>query len=182
MPERPLLCLIAAMDRNRLIGVRGERMPWHLPEDLKHFRRSTIGRPVIMGRRTYASIGRPLPGRLNIVLTRGSAVAELPGQVVTAASLDDARRLAEAWLAAQPPSAATPVPNEVFVIGGAEVYAQAIDLADRLVITEIDAVYDGDNHFPDYRGRGWMEVSRETLRSAPPNEVNLAFVRLERRR
>lgn len=172
------LCLIAAMDRRRLIGVRGERMPWHLPEDLKHFRRTTMGRPVIMGRRTHRSIGRPLPGRLNIVLTRGDAVAELPGQLVTAPDLATARRLAEQWLAAQP----APAPDEVFVIGGAEVYAQALGAADRLVLTEIDAEFEGDNHFPPFRDLGWTEVARETHHAAPPNDFDYAFVTYHRQR
>lgn len=173
------LTLIAALDRHRLIGVASERMPWHLPEDLKHFRRTTMGRPMIMGRKTWATIGRPLPGRLNIVLTRGAAVPELPGQLVTAPDLATARTLAEAWLDTQPD---TPAPREVFVIGGAQVYAQAIGDADRLVLTEIDAAFEGDNHFPDFRvlDPGWTEVARETHASAPPNNFGYAFVTYER--
>lgn len=177
--DRPTrLCLIAAMDRQRLIGVRGERMPWHLPEDLKHFRRTTLGRPVIMGRRTYGSIGRPLPGRLNIVLTRGHAIDDVPGQLLTAPDLGTARRLAEQWLATQP----APAPDEVFVIGGAEVYAQALAAADRLVLTEIDATFDGDNHFPPFLELGWTEVSRETHHAAPPNDFDFTFVTYDRQR
>lgn len=170
------LTLIAALDRNRLIGVASERMPWHLPEDLKHFRRMTMGRPVIMGRKTWASIGRPLPGRLNVVLSRAGGVSELPGQVVTAPDLATARTLAEGWLDDQP------APREVIVIGGAQVYAQALGNADRLVLTEIDAVFDGDIHFPDFRAMepGWTEVARETHASSPPNHFAFAFVTYER--
>lgn len=173
------LTLIAALDRHRLIGVASERMPWHLPEDLKHFRRTTMGRPVIMGRKTWASIGRPLPGRLNIVLSRTGGVPELPGQVVTAPDLVTAHAIAERWLDAQPEP---PTPREVMVIGGAQVYAQALGDADRLVLTEIDAAFDGDIHFPDFRALdpGWTEVARETHTSSPPNDFGFAFVTYER--
>lgn len=173
------LTLIAALDRHRLIGVASERMPWHLPEDLKHFRRTTMGRPVIMGRKTWASIGRPLPGRLNIVLTRAGGVPELPGQVVTAPDLATARDVAERWLDTRPEP---PSPREVFVIGGAQVYAQAIADADRLVLTEIDAAFDGDVHFPDFQALdpGWTEVAREAHASSPPNDFDFAFVTYER--
>ena len=173
------LTLIAALDRHRLIGVASERMPWHLPEDLKHFRRTTMGRPMIMGRKTWASIGRALPGRLNIVLTRGNDVPEIPGQLVTAPDLATALTLAERWLDEQPEP---PSPREVFVIGGAQVYAQALPAADRLVLTEIDAAFDGDIHFPDFRALdpGWIEVARERHTSAPPNDFGYAFVTYER--
>lgn len=173
------LSLIAAMDRARLIGVRGERMPWHLPEDLKHFRRTTMGRPVVMGRRTYASIGRPLPGRLNIVLSRSAPPAVLPGQLMGAADLPEALASARAWLAEHPPTTGEP---EVFVIGGAEVYAQAIGLADRLYLTEIDAAFEGDNHFPAFAGMlpGWTEVARERHRAEAPNAFDFAFVTYDR--
>lgn len=175
----PRLTLIAAMDRNRLIGVRGERMPWHLPEDLKHFRRTTLGRPVIMGRRTHASIGRALPGRLNIVMSRSAPVAA-GADLVTARSLDEALALAGAWVADHPVDG----PPEICVIGGAEVYAQALAAADRLVLTEIDAVFDGDNHFPDFEALspGWREVARERHRAAAPNEFHFDFVTRERLR
>lgn len=173
------LTLIAALDRHRLIGVASERMPWHLPEDLKHFRRTTMGRPMIMGRKTWASIGRPLPGRLSIVLTRAGGVAELPGQVVTAPDLATARDLAERWLDAQPEP---PQPREVFVVGGAQIYAQALADADRLMLTEIDAVFDGDVHFPDFRALdpSWTEVAREAHVGSPPNDFAFAFVTYER--
>jgi dihydrofolate reductase len=173
------LSLIAAMDRARLIGVRGERMPWHLPEDLKHFRRTTLGKPVVMGRRTHASIGRPLPGRFNIVLSRSGAVPEVPGQLCCATDLPQALQRARAWLLEHPPADADP---ELFVIGGADVYAQAIDLADRLYLTEIDARFDGDNHFPafDVMHPGLAEVTRETHRADPPNSFDYAFVTYDR--
>ena len=175
----PRLSLIAAMDRQRLIGIDGDRMPWHLPEDLKHFRRTTMGRPVIMGRKTHVSIGRPLPGRLNIVLTRGNSVTCLPGQVVVAHDVATAHQLAAEWLREQAAPGGTP---EVFVIGGAEVYAQSLPHADRLYLTEIDAEFSGHNHFPDFRAgpQRWAEVSRETHQAEPPNSFGYAFVTLDR--
>ena len=175
----PRLSLIAVMDRNRLIGVDSERMPWHLPEDLKYFRRTTMGRPVIMGRKTHVSIGRPLPGRLNIVLTRGNSVMPVPGQVVVAQDVAMAHRLAADWLSDHP---APGTPPEVFVIGGAEVYAQSLPHADRLYLTEIDAEFSGHNHFPDFRNGPlqWTEVSRETHQAELPNTFRYAFVTLDR--
>ncbi|GAP36952.1 dihydrofolate reductase [Piscinibacter sakaiensis] len=164
------------MDRHRLIGVGGRRMPWHLPEDLRHFKRTTLGRPVLMGRRTHESIGRVLPGRLNVVLSRGGLPAPAAEGLARAAGLDAALDLATRWLDAHPDA-----PREIFVIGGAELYAQALPRADRLVLTEIDAVFDGDVHFPDFRADpAWTEVARETARAAPPNGFELAYVTYER--
>ena len=171
------LCLIAAMDRHRLIGVDSERMPWHLSEDLRHFKRTTLGRPVIMGRKTHTSIGRVLPGRLNIVLTRGQAVTPVPGQLAAACDLGNARQLAGRWLDEHPDA-----PREVFVIGGADVYAQSIEIADRLVLTEIDASFEGNNHFPAFRDMqpGWTELHRETHRAGGSDNFDYAFVTYQR--
>lgn len=157
--------LIAAADRRGVIGVRdasGMRLPWHLPEDLKHFKRTTIGRPVVMGRRTWQSIGRALPGRLNVVLTRDPGFAPgQPGQGVVVAHDADA--------------AARALPDDggdAFVIGGAEVFAQFLPLACRIHLTEIDRDFDGDCVFaPFARGAllsrgGWRETSRERHESA----------------
>lgn len=185
----PRLSLIAAMDRRQVIGVDGDRMPWHLPEDLRHFRRTTLGRPVIMGRRTWDSIGRPLPGRLNIVLSRSGRVEPVPGRVVIAAGLPEALQLARNWLASPAPAPAEgdlPAPGpgapEIFVIGGAEVYALALAQADRLLLTEIDAEFEGRNRFPPFRDGPvkWVETARETHRAAPPNDFGFAFVTYER--
>jgi dihydrofolate reductase len=171
------LSIIAAMDRNRLIGVGGVRMPWHLPADLQHFKRTTMGRPLIMGRRTHDSIGRVLPGRLNIVLTRGQGITPVAGQLDTARSLDDAIAQATAWLDDRPLA-----PREVCVIGGAEVYAQALPRADRLVITEIDAEFEGDVYFPDAIGdrAAWAEATREHHPAGEPSGVGFDFVTYRR--
>jgi len=157
------LSLVAAIARNRVIGIGG-RLPWHLPEDLRRFKRLTLGAPVIMGRRTHESIGRPLPGRRNIVVTR-QAAARWAGCTVVP-SLPAALALAADA-------------SEAFVIGGAELYAEALPHASRLYLTLIDATYDGDTWFPAFEAVAWREVSREpgTAESGLP----YSFVTYERR-
>ncbi|MCW7537636.1 dihydrofolate reductase [Aquabacterium sp. A7-Y] len=146
MPE---LSLIAAVARNGVIG-RDNSLIWHLPEDLQHFKRVTLGCPVLMGRKTFESIGRPLPGRRNVVLTR-DVHWTAPG-VEEAPSLPAALELLKHA-------------TKVFVIGGAHLYAEALPLADELILTEIDADFEGDTHFPDWDRQAFEEVSRETHRS-----------------
>ena len=141
----PRVVLVAAVAANGVIGARG-RLPWHLPEDLKHFKALTLGHPVIMGRKTWESLGRPLPGRENIVVTR-SAGYEAPGASV-AASLEAALALC----------AGEPV---AFVIGGSELYAAALPIADALVLTEIHRDYDGDARFPAFDRKNWRETQRK---------------------
>ena len=157
-----LTALVAALARHRVIGV-GNRLPWRLPEDLQRFKRLTMGAPVIMGRRTRESIGRPLPGRRNIVVTRERA-ATWEGCVV-AHSLDEALALADDA-------------PEAFVIGGAELYAQALPRAARLYLTLIDADYAGDAWFPEFDAAAWREVARESGVSA--DGLGYAFVDYER--
>ncbi|MBI2306841.1 MAG: type 3 dihydrofolate reductase [Rhodocyclales bacterium] len=157
-----VLSLIAAMDRDRLIG-RDNALPWHLPEDLRHFKATTLGKPVIMGRKTWESLGRPLPGRRNIVISRNAAYQAVGAEL--AASLEAALALcAEA--------------EEAFVIGGAELYRQALPLAQRLYLTEIDGSHDGDAWFPEFPADEWREAARETHTSA--TGLGYAFVRYER--
>ena len=166
--HRPTLVLIAALARGRAIG-RGNALPWHLPEDLAHFRRSTQGAPVLMGRRTWASLPerfRPLPGRRNVVLSRQAGL-QCPGAEVVA-SVPEALAL----LAGSP---------RVFVIGGAELYAQALPLADELLLTEVPLDIDGaDAFFPDWQGLGFAEVARQTQHAAAPNDFDLHFVTYQR--
>lgn len=161
----PRLILIAAVARGGAIG-RGNELPWHLPEDLKHFRATTQGAPVIMGRRTWESLPprfRPLPGRHNIVVSRDPHWSA--DGACRAGSLAEAR------------AAAGDAPR-VFVIGGAELYRAALPLADELLLTELDlAVPDADAFFPDWRAAGFEEVAREVHRAAPPNHFAFAFVR-----
>lgn len=156
--------LIVARGSNGAIGING-KMPWHIPEDLKHFRAVTMGCPVIMGRKTWDSIGRPLPGRTNIVLTR-NAEAEFPG-ARRAASLDEALAL-------------VPEAQTVFIIGGAQLYQQALSMVTSAWVTEIDAAPEGDAFFPDLPDSKW---SRTVLRELPAEEDRpaLAFCRYDRR-
>lgn len=156
--------LVAAMARDRVIG-RDGAMPWHLPADLRHFKEVTLGHPVIMGRRTFESIGRPLPGRTNLVISRSHP--ELPKEVLLADSLGSA--LAQV---AGGPSA--------MIIGGGQIYAEALPLAQRLELTLIDAQVEGDTWFPPLC---WSQWQIDALRSRPPDERNpypLSFVSLKR--
>ncbi|MBK1612759.1 diacylglycerol kinase [Rubrivivax gelatinosus] len=162
------LVLVAAVARNGVIG-RGGVMPWHLPEDLAHFRRTTQGLPVLMGRRTWESLPerfRPLPGRRNIVVTRQAGWAA-PGAEV-AASPDAALALV-----ADAPRAC--------IIGGGELYATLLPRVDELVLTEIDADFDGDTRLPATLRDGFAEVARESHRAAAPNDFGYAFVSYRRR-
>jgi dihydrofolate reductase len=159
--------LIAAMARGRVIG-RGNALPWHLPEDMAHFRTVTRGHPVIMGRKTWDSLPerfRPLPGRRNLVVTR-SAGWQAAG--------------AEAMPSLEAALAATADAGRVFVIGGAELYAAALPLADTLLLTEIDAEFEGDAHFPGFTHLGFVERARERHRAAAPNHFDFAFVTYRR--
>jgi dihydrofolate reductase len=167
MSARPLLVLIAAVARNGVIGI-DNRLPWRLPEDLRHFKATTLGHPVIMGRKTWESLGRPLPGRLNIVISRNPAYAASGATVV--ASLPAALGVAAESLG--PDGAA-------YLIGGAELYAQALPSADRLVLTEIDAEFAGDAFFPALDRSEWREVERQSAVSA--DGLAYAFVTYQRR-
>jgi dihydrofolate reductase len=139
------LSLVAAVDRNRLIG-RDGGLPWHLPADLKRFKAITMGKPIIMGRRTHESIGRPLPGRRNIVLTRSKRYAAEGCEVF--ASLQGAL------------DALNDLP-EAMVVGGAALYVEALPLCRRLYLTEVDADLAGDVYFPEFRADEWREVFSE---------------------
>ncbi len=163
----PELLLIAAVARNGVIG-GDNRLLWHLPEDMRFFKQTTLGHAVIMGRKTWQSLPprfRPLPGRRNIVLTRDAGF-DAPGAEV-AASLQDAI----ARVAGQPPA---------FVIGGAEVYAQALPLAQQLWLTEIDHDFDGDAHFPEWPRQHFVELERTHHDSGQGYGYQRAHYRRER--
>ena len=144
----PKIVLVAAHARNGVIGRNGD-MPWRLPSDLRHFKAVTLGTPVIMGRKTYLSIGRPLPGRANIVVSRSGFSAE---GVETVASLEAAIDLARSH-------AERTGADHVSVIGGGEIYAQAIGRADELLLTEVDADIEGDTIFPAIDSNRWQKLS-----------------------
>ena len=145
--SRPALVLVAALDRHRAIG-RGNAMPWHLPDDFRHFKALTLGKPVLMGRRTAESLGRALPGRTNLVLTRSGRVPFDGMQAV--ATLDEAIAIAGAQN-----------PDELCVIGGGEIYTLTLPQADVLQLTHVDTVVDGaDAFFPAWDAATWREISR----------------------
>ncbi len=162
-PEKPKVVLIVAMARNHVIGKDGA-LPWHLSEDLKRFRSLTMGHPIIMGRKTYDSIGRALPGRRNIVISRDTSLT-IDG-VETAASLPDALQL----------TAGTEV---VFVIGGQQIYQLALPVADRIELTLIDHDFDGDVLFPEFDPAKWSGSHRESHEDAASG-LKYDFVRLDR--
>ncbi len=159
--------LIAAMGRNRVIGVEG-RIPWRLPADFAFFRRATLGKPVIMGRKTWESLPNgALPGRDNIVLSRNPNFRADNGVVVNDV---------EAALQAAGEA------GEIMVIGGAGVYRLFWDLADRIYLTEVDASFDGDAFFPEMDARDWREVSRQPHPADERNPLNFDIVVYQRRR
>jgi dihydrofolate reductase len=142
------ISLVAALARNRVIGRDGQ-LPWRLPADLKRFKRLTVGHPLILGRKTYESIGRPLPERTNIVITRREGYA--PAGIRLVRSIDEA-------LAA---AAEAPGADEAFVIGGSEIYRQTLPIADRLHLTFIEEDFPGDVHFPELDETQWRLVDEE---------------------
>jgi dihydrofolate reductase len=166
---RPIISFVVARADNGVIG-RDNALPWHLPADLRHFKRLTVGKPVVMGRRTFDSIGKPLPGRHNIVLTRdptwradGVTVVSNLAEAIAAAGLDPKTRA-----------------DEVAIIGGAAVYAQALPIATRIHLTEVHAAPDGDTRLPAFDPARWRETTRED-HPAEDDRPAYSFVTLERR-
>lgn len=164
---RPKITLIAAMDRNRAIG-RDNALPWHLPDELKLFKAQTLGKPILMGRRTAESLGRALPGRLNLVLTRRVQLpvagthpfADLDAAIAHCAGAD-----------------------ELMVIGGGAVYEATLPLADRLLLTEVDTEVDGaDTWFPPFDRAQWIEVARQRHAPDARHAVGYEVVELLRKR
>jgi dihydrofolate reductase len=159
------ISMIAAMAHGRVIGADND-MPWHLPADLKHFKSVTMGKPVIMGRRTYESIGKALPGRPNIVISTKSDYVLSDALVVN--SIDAAMAAASQY-------------DEVMIIGGGSIYDALLPKAERLYLTFIDLQVDGDTHFPDYAASGsWKELAKEHHAKDDKNPYDYTFVTLER--
>lgn len=167
--------LIVALARNHTIGLNND-MPWHLPDDLRYFRQQTTGKPVVMGRKTFESIGRPLPKRTNIVITRQSDFQ--PDGVVVVSSLEQALESARAE-AAKADDASL---RDVIIMGGAQIYTQALPRVDRLLLTEIDAEIEGDTFFPEFDRSEWQETSREHREPCEKNPFPYDFVAYQRRR
>jgi dihydrofolate reductase len=157
------ISLIVAMAKNRTIGI-DNTLPWRCPEDLKHFKTLTMGHHMVMGRKTFDSIGKPLPGRTTVVVTRNQEL-KIEGCVM-AHSLQDAIAACEG--------------DEIFVVGGAEIYAQALPLADTLYITEIQQDVEGDAWFPEFDKSEWKEVARDKRSQSEPQPLEYHFVTYRR--
>jgi len=164
------IVLVAAVARNGAIGVKGG-LPWRLPSDLKHLRETTWGRPMVMGRKTFDSIGKPLPGRESIVVTRDASFSR--EGVHVARTIDAALALGEARAKAMGV-------DEIMVIGGGELYRATLDRADRLVLSEVDLAPEGDAFFPEIDMNRWREVSRHTPPRGEKDEASFTVRTLER--
>ncbi len=162
--------LIVAMDRNRVIG-RNNSLPWYLPEDLRYFKRVTLGKPVIMGRKTHESIGRPLPGRSNIVITRNPQWTAEGVTVVTTLQQALERARAQADIDGV---------DEVVVIGGSQIYAEALPNTDRMYVTEVHAEVAGDTWFPTINWDQWEELEREDYSASENNPYPYSLVVYQR--
>jgi dihydrofolate reductase len=160
-----IISLIAAMGKDRVIGI-DNRLPWRLPADMKHFRALTLGKPVLMGRKTFDSIGKPLPGRTNIVVSQDP---DFQPEGVTVA-----RSIAEALAAGREA-------DEIMVIGGASFYAQLLPRAQRLYLTEIHQEFAGDAFFPAWDPREWREIERNDHAADGDNIYPYSFITLARR-
>lgn len=164
MHTQPRFSIITAMAKNRTIGI-DNTLPWRIPADLQHFKRLTMGHHMIMGRKTFDSIGRPLPGRTTVVVSRDRSL-KIEGCIV-AHSLEEA--------------IAACADDEIFVVGGAQIYAEALPLADTLYVTEIQQEIEGDAHFPEFDRSVWRELTRDKHSQIEPQPLEYHFVTYRRR-
>lgn len=169
-----MLSMIIAAAENRVMG-KDNQMPWHLPNDLQYFKRCTMGKPMIMGRKTYESLGKPLPGRPHIVITRqaGYQAPNANEQVKVVSTLSEAI-MAASELTADSDN------KEIMVIGGAEICSLAFPQTQRLYLTQVHAEVDGDVYFPEFDLNEWREVSREDYSASENNPYDYSFVVLEK--
>ena len=168
--HKPRLALIAAVADNNCIGI-GNKLPWYLPEDLKYFKAVTSGKAVIMGRTTFDSLGRPLPNRTNIVITRNPAFTA-PEGVRVVHSLDEAIALAESV-------ACIDGSEEIIIIGGGQIYAEALPRVDRMYLTEVKKSVAGDAFFPEWNRHEWHETGRQDHHYEPA-QTDYSFVVYDR--
>ena len=164
------IALIVAASENNVIGVNNQ-LPWHLPGDLKYFKAMTLGKPVIMGRKTFESIGKPLPGRDSIVISRQTNYAAEGINLV--ASLGEAIALGERLSQVN-------ATEEVMIIGGAQIYAEALALAHRVYLTRVHAIIDGDAYFPQLEAGSWHEVARQEVAPKEPDGFAFSYLILDR--
>jgi len=162
--RRIIISLIVAMDKNRVIG-KNNSLPWKLPQDLARFKSLTLGHAVIMGRKTYESIGKALPGRVNIIVTTSESYSALGCTVV--GSLESAIDISKNE-------------EEIFIIGGESIFKQALRFADRLYLTVIDNVFEGDTFFPEFDSTKWQEVSRMDFPISPEASWPFSFLLYEK--
>lgn len=163
-----MLSIIVAMAHNRVIGLDNQ-MPWHLPADLAWFKKNTLNKPVIMGRKTFESIGRPLPNRHNIIISRHED-REVKPNISWVKSIDEALQLAN-----------TQQSSETFIIGGGNIYNQVLPIVNRLYLTHIDADLQGDTYFPDYSPEQWQVIYQEDHLADDKNSYPYQFQILERK-
>lgn len=163
--------MIAAVAKNNAIGINNA-MPWHLPEDLKRFKAVTIGKPIIMGRKTFESLGKLLPERENIVITRDKELCYDGVHIVN--SINSALSLAEDL-------GSVDGVNEFFIIGGAEIYRQALPQAERLYLTRVNQTFEGDSFFPEINESEWLEISREDHYAKDNQNLSYSYLVLDRK-
>lgn len=159
------LSVIVAVSENNAIGHQNG-LPWHLPADLQHFKKITMGHPILMGRKTFESIGRPLPGRTNIIITRQEAY-EVPG-CITVFSIEEAINLCKEE-------------SEVFIIGGSDIILQTLDQVEKIYLTRIHHIFPGDTFLPSLPGSVWMQISKKDFSADEKNVYAYSFLELERR-
>ncbi|UYM13935.1 dihydrofolate reductase [Endozoicomonas euniceicola] len=165
------IAMIAAVAENNAIGINN-KMPWYLPGDLRYFKAVTMGKPIIMGRKTFDSLRKPLPGRTNIVITRDADWYHEGVKVVH--SLGDALTLAE-------DIALINGNDEVMIIGGAQIYKQALDKADRLYLTRVYQSFEGDAFFPEINDSDWIETARQDMQSEDEEPLTFSYLVLDRK-
>ena len=161
-----IVSIIAAMDHNRLIG-NSNQLPWHLPADFAHFKSVTMGKPIVMGRKTFESIGKPLPGRANIVLSRNPDLS-FEG-VICVSNFADA-------------VAAVPDAEEIMIIGGSTIYEMLLPQVNRMYLTYVDAGFEGDAWFPEFEESHWQEIETVIRPADEKNLYNCRFVTLEKKK
>jgi len=162
-----LISLIVAHSSNRVIGIDGQ-LPWHIPDDLKYFKAITIGKPIIMGRKTFDSIGKPLPGRLNIIITKNTDLTIEECVVVN--NLEAAITEAKNYFKTQ-----NTEQEEIFIIGGAQIFKQSMEFVNKIYITEVHAEYAGDVFFDELSDNDWIEVGRD-LHDSENDKIPFSFV------
>lgn len=164
-----IVSIIVAKANNNAIGLNGE-LPWHLPSDMKHFQKSTAGHHVVMGRKTYQSLGKPLPGRTHIIVSRNPDFEVSKGHYVTH-SVEEAIELGK-----------TLAVNKLFILGGAEVYRLSLPIADEMIITEINTEPEADTFFPDFNRADWQVVGKEYVPKDEKNKFDHTFVTYHRKK